>query len=102
MALKFNPLTASLDLVSSGFVKNNGTSTDKAITRFDGTTGKIIQNSKAQVQDGGAVESQGFVTNKIVTDSISIGNNEVMLTTAFSLETNGEIIIESDGELVLV
>ncbi len=37
----------------SGVVSGPGSSTDNAIARFDGTTGKLIQNSGAKVDDDG-------------------------------------------------
>jgi hypothetical protein len=39
----------------SGDVTGPGSSTDNAITRFDATTGKIIQNSQVTVADDGAI-----------------------------------------------
>lgn len=42
-------------LTGSGNVSNAGTATDNAIARFDGTTGKIIQNSSASISDSGDV-----------------------------------------------
>lgn len=43
-------------------VINNGTSTDNAIARFDGATGRIIQNSEVLIQDNGALKT---VENKM-------------------------------------
>lgn len=43
-------------------VINNGTSTDNAIARFDGTTGRIIQNSEVLIQDNGSLKT---VENKM-------------------------------------
>lgn len=40
-------------LTVTNFVSNAGTSTDNAIARFDSTTGKIVQNSTAIVDDSG-------------------------------------------------
>jgi len=40
---------------ASGDVTGPGSSTDNAVARFDGTTGKIIQNSSLQVNDSGEV-----------------------------------------------
>lgn len=40
------------------FVKNTGTSTDNAIARFDGITGKVIQNSVTTLNDDG--DADGF------------------------------------------
>lgn len=42
---------------NSGDVVGPGSSTDNAIARFDGTTGKLLQNSGAQVTDSGRVTS---------------------------------------------
>jgi hypothetical protein len=107
MPFKFNPTTGQLDLVNATGGGTSGvtgpvTSTDKAITRWNGTTGNVVQDSKAILQDGGGIEAQGFITRKLITDNITIGNNEVMITDAISIETTGEIVIESDGELVIV
>jgi hypothetical protein len=42
-------------LTGGGDVTNLATTTDNAIARFDGTTGKIIQNSGASIDDSGNV-----------------------------------------------
>jgi len=44
-------------LAGGGDVTNLATTTDNAIARFDGTTGKIIQNSGATIDDTGNVYS---------------------------------------------
>lgn len=105
MGFKLNPLTGKLDMTggsTSGGVQGPSSATNNAIARYDGTTGQIIQNSKAIVQDGGGVEGQGFITNKLITDTIVIGNNQVMVSSGFSIESTGELVISLDGELVLV
>lgn len=43
-------------------VINNGTSTDNAIARFDGTTGRVVQNSEVLIQDNGSLKT---VENKM-------------------------------------
>lgn len=107
MSFKFNPIYGTLDLVGSstsgsGDVTGIPPSDDKAIARYQGTTGKIIQNSKTQIQDGGSIEAQGFITKKSITDNVTINSDEVMITDGFSLELMGELVIEEDGELVIV
>jgi hypothetical protein len=104
MPLKFNPITGQLDLVNSTSSDVTGptTSTDKAIARWNGTTGNVIQDSKTFVQDGGGIVAQGFIIQKLITDNITIGNNQVMITDGFSIEIDGELVIESDGEVVIV
>ena len=43
----------------SGDVVGPGSSTDNAITRFNGTTGKLIQNSTATLDDSGVISVSG-------------------------------------------
>ena len=49
----------------SGDVTGPGSSTDNAIARFDGATGKIIQNSSVTIDDSGNIATSGTV--RIVT-----------------------------------
>lgn len=108
MGIKFNPFTSEFDFVGTSISTGGGDvvgippSDDKAIARYSGTTGKVIQNSKTRVQDSGAIESAGFITNKIIMDTITIKADQVMITDGFSIEPTGELVIEADGELVIV
>lgn len=64
MPFKFNPLTNRLDIVnavtSTGDVTGPGSSTDKAIARWDGTTGKVLEDSNVIVTDLGVVQASGM------------------------------------------
>ena len=60
-----------------------GVSTDNAIVRWDGVTGRIIQNSLVIVSDTGGI---------IIPDGLTIG----------SVSAAAAILIEADGDLVLV
>lgn len=53
MGTKWNVFTNNLDLVNAvdSFVAGPAVSTDNAIARFDGTTGKLIQNSGSTLSD---------------------------------------------------
>lgn len=59
MGVKFNPFTGQLDLTGStpsGTVTSSSvSSTDNAIARFDGTSGTVIQNSSAIIDDSGNI-----------------------------------------------
>ena len=83
-------------------VQNLGTSDDKAIARFDGTTGQYIENSKTLLQDGGAIEAQGFLTRRAITASVSVPNGESWISPELELELTGSIEIELNGELIIV
>ena len=51
----FPTVKAVFDWVSGLFVKGATSSTDNAIARFDGTTGKLVQNSGVVINDSGNV-----------------------------------------------
>jgi hypothetical protein len=50
----------------SGDVVGPGSSTDEAITRFDGTTGKLVQNSSVTIDDSGNISTSGTVDGRDV------------------------------------
>jgi len=51
----------------SNIVKNTGTSTDNAIARFNGTTGKVVQNSPATLDDDGNIAGLKDTSTETVT-----------------------------------
>ena len=108
MAYKLNVFTGTLDIVgtssggSGSGVTRVGPTNDRRITRWAGNSSDTIQNSQALVQDGGAIEAQGFITSKLITDTITIHGDQVMITSGFSIEPTGELVIEADGELVVL
>lgn len=57
----------------SNIVTNASTSTDNAIARFDGTTGKILQNSSVFVDDNGVFTANGIT--KVYQKRLSGKNN---------------------------
>ena len=61
LVLKSNGTTAVWDAIAgTGDVVGDASSTDNAITRFDGTTGKAIQNSGATIDDTGNLTANNF------------------------------------------
>lgn len=105
MGFKFNPIYGTLDLVgtsSSGDVVGPAGATDKAIARYDGTTGKLIQNSKTILQDGGAIEAQGFITRSIVDDDVVVHTDEAWIAPSLVLDVGGSIVMEAESELIIV
>jgi hypothetical protein len=59
----------------SGDVVGPGSATDNALARFDGTTGKLIQNSTITLSDGGALSFPDGVTQVFNPDSTNSGFN---------------------------
>jgi len=103
MPFKFNPITGNLDLVNNqgGDVFGPASSTDNAITRFDGTTGKLIQNSLAILGDSGDIRAQAFVFNREILNDVIIPDKHTIIGTDIDLVT-GDIILLGDSELVLI
>jgi hypothetical protein len=107
VGFKLNVLTGQLDLVNSSSGSGNVTGvppTDiNAIARWDDTTGTTIKNSPGTyIQDSGAIVAQAHITNTIITGEVTIDSDHVMITSGFTIEPTGELVIESDGELVVV
>lgn len=106
MGYKFNIFTGTLDITGSSSGSGNVTgippTTDKAIARWFGTGGDTIQDSKTVVQDGGAIEAQGFITHRSITDLVVIPPGESWIAPSLELELTGSIELEPDGELIIV
>ena len=67
LVLKSNGTTVEWDAIAgTGDVVGDASSTDNAITRFDGTTGKAIQNSVVTIDDGGNIATAGTVDGRDV------------------------------------
>jgi len=69
-----NPTFNPLDLTASGFVTGPGSSTDNAVVRWDGATGKIVQNSNAILTDSGNLTLTGdlFASDIAVSGTIFV------------------------------
>lgn len=104
MSLKLNPVTGQLDLTviggtgGVGNVVGPASSTDNAVARFDGITGKIIQNSNATLDDSGELILANGLT--ITTGDISVNNGSISATGSFT-STAGNIET-SNGNIAAV
>jgi hypothetical protein len=87
----------------SGNVIGPGSSTDKAIVRWDGTTGTYIQDSPGTyVQDGGAVEAQGFITKRVIDTNVTVPGGYTWIAPNIELDVGGSIVIDPNGQLLIV
>lgn len=108
MPFKFNPLTGQLDLVNasgagSGNVTGIPPTTVNAIARWDDTTGTTIKNSpNTQVQDGGAIESMGFITKRKIDTTVTVHSGESWIAPSLEMQPGGIIVLESDSQLIIV
>lgn len=72
----------------SGDVVGPASSTDNAVTRFDGTTGKLLQNSGVTISDTDVVSG----VTQLNVDNIRVDGNAITST-----DTNGSITITPNG-----
>lgn len=79
MPFKFNPFLGNFDEVSdiSGKIDGPASSTDNAVARFDGTTGKIVQNSGVTISDTDDVVIPGDLTVNGTTTTINTATLDV-------------------------
>ena len=108
MPFKLNPITGQLDLVNaagagSGNVTGIPPTTINAIARWADTIGTTIYNSPGTlVQDSGAIEAQGFITNRTVTGTVTVNTGESWIAPSLTIAAGGVIVLASDAELILV
>lgn len=72
----------------SGDVVGPASSTDNAIVRYDGTTGKLLQNSSVTIDDSNVVSG----ATQLNVDNLRLDGN-----TLSSTDTNGNIVLDPDG-----
>lgn len=94
-----------LDGVTSGIqgqldakVTGPGSATDEALTRFDGTTGKLVQNSVITATDAGIMSG----ITQLNVDNLRLDGNTVSSTNTdgnISLDPNGTGIVEAVSEI---
>lgn len=108
MPYKYNPITNQLDLVDaaggSGDVVGPGSSTDRAIARWDGTTGTQLFDSTVIVTDLGVVQASGLELttplNEIYGGTGQIGYSTGDILYADSATTLATLPIGSDGDVL--
>jgi hypothetical protein len=95
--------------LKAGGVTGPGSSTDNAITRFDGTSGSLIQNSSASVDDNGAATFVGTVNvsgtssgpaDLRLYEDTDNGTNYVAVTAPSTLAANRTINLPDAGATV--
>lgn len=81
-------VTSSIQTQLDAKVTGPASATDEALARFDGTTGKLVQNSVVTVSDAGV--ASGFTQLNV--DNLRLDGN-----TLSSTDTNGNIVLDPDG-----
>jgi hypothetical protein len=92
----------------SSNVSGPTSSTDNAIARFDGTTGKVIQNSGVTIDDNGnMVVSVNSTTNALRITQVGTGNAFLVEdsanpdSTPFAIDQNGRLITGNTASVTL-
>lgn len=76
----------------TGDVVGPGSSTDNAIARFDGTTGKLIQDSGATIDDSGNITATSFVGNASTATALAANPTDCGAgTKATAIAANGDL-----------
>jgi hypothetical protein len=106
MGTKWNALTSAFDLVNDidAVAVGPGSSTDNAVARFDGTTGKLLQNSNATLTDAGALSlavalgatSGGTGQSSYVVGDIVYASSTTALST-LGVGSNGDVLTLAAG-----
>jgi hypothetical protein len=106
MGYKLNVFTGTLDVVGksagSGGVARVGPTNDRRITIWAGNSSDSIQNSRAEVQEGGAVQAQAFVGRKEIDGPVSIPSKHYMISSGITIMSTGSVTVDSDSELLII
>ena len=84
-------------IVASADVEGPASSTDNAVVRFNGVTGKVIQNSTVTISDGGAIAASSLSLNT----ALPLASGGTGSTTASGARTNfglGVLATKGDGD----
>ena len=86
----------------SGDVVGPSSSTNQALAVWNGTTGTVLQDGPGtNVQPSGALTTQGFITNQIVSGIVTVGANQVWLAPG-GLVVEDTIDLSGGGTLVVL
>lgn len=108
MPYKFNIFTGNLDYYQaggsgSGNVTGIPPTTPNAIARWVDSGGTVIQDSpNTQVQDSGAIEAQGFITNREVNGTVTVKGTESWISPSVEMQPGSVITIQPGGQLIIV
>lgn len=88
---------------SSGNVTGVQPTTVDSIARWADTTGTTIKNSpNTLVQDSGAIESAGFITNRQISGTVTVNSGESWIAPALNIVSGGMIILKADAQLIIL
>jgi hypothetical protein len=107
MSYRFNIFTGTLDIIGtpgsgSGNVTGIPPTTIGAIAVWADTLGTTIENSLTNVQNSGAIEAQGFISERNVNGTVTVHTDETWIAPGLTLQSGANVIIASGGELLII
>lgn len=89
MPTRYNSFTSNFDIVAddASLVAGPGVSTDNAIARFDGTSGTVIQNSRATISDAGLLTADEL--NLVTQLGVTYGGTGLTSATEYAVICGG-------------
>lgn len=105
MAYKFNPFTGTLDYYQAGSsqgVTGVAPTDINAIARWANTGATVIANSPGTyVQDSGAIQAQGFITNRVVTGVMDVPSNHTLITDSLEMQPGSMITMHPGSKIII-
>lgn len=106
MPYKFNVFTGTLDYYQTV----NGTTgvfgipptTPGAIATWVDTGATTIQNTLTNVQASGAIEAQGFISERTVNGTVTVNGGESWITSSLIVAPGAVIVLKPDSELIMI
>ena len=86
--INHSPVTWVLIANPAADVAGPASSADNAIARFNGVTGKVIQNSLATVTDGGDIDTPGNITLDGTVDGVDVAGHAAATASHISNSSN--------------
>jgi hypothetical protein len=105
MPYLFNVFTSNLDYYNNtgtGDVVGIAPTTPGAIATWVDTMATTIQNSITNVQASGAIEAQGYITNRNVSGTVTVNGTESWIAPGLTLQPGSNVIIQPGGEIIII
>ena len=87
---------AELLITPLGDIIGPSSSTDNAAVRFDGTTGKLVQNSGVIIDDSNNISGVGTLSSGVITQSGATLDNTYVNVTGDTM--TGQLLIDGSSD----
>lgn len=104
MPYRFSPFTGTLDYYQSGSssgVTGVAPTTPGAIAAWVDTGATVIQNTNTLVQAGGAIQAQGFLSDRQINGTVNVPTNYTWITDSLEMQP-GSIVTMNPGSKIIM